>query len=103
MKIYFCYHTSSFNLFSGTVSALTIYRIGGSALPPPQIEGEYEFLQLNWDELETSKQGSSELLEFSSGSLIPRKLDPSENLVATMRDEGGSILNLTWIGWGPCR
>ena len=88
-------------VFGGTVSALTIYRIGGSALPPPQIEGEYEFVQLNWDELETSKQGSSELLEFSSGSLIPRKLDPSENLVATMRDEGGSILNLTWIGWGP--
>ena len=51
-------------VFGGTVSALTIYRIGGSALPPPQIEGEYEFVQLNWDELETSKQGSSELLEL---------------------------------------
>ena len=85
----------------GGLSALTIYRIGGSALPPPEIDGEYEFVQLSWDELDASKQGSSELLEFNSGSLVPRKLDPTENLVTTMRDEGGSILNLTWIGWGP--
>ena len=28
------------------VEALTVYRIGGEDLPPPEVEGDFEFVQL---------------------------------------------------------
>jgi hypothetical protein len=92
---------SSQLLCLGNAQALTIYRIGGEGLPQPDIAGDFEFIQMPWEDLEVSKQGSSELLEVTSGSLIPLQLDPTENLVTSMRNNGGRILNLTWIGWGP--
>ncbi len=81
--------------------ALTIYRIGGANLPRPEVAGEYEFVQLNWRDINAAQHGFSELLELDGDWVQPQRFDPEVNLVPIIGEQGGQILNLVWIGWGP--
>lgn len=80
-------------------SALTIYRIGGSSLPPPEREGGVGFVQLEWEEVDPNQHGQVELLEVSADLLEPEQLNPSVNLTPTFRNRGGRISHLGWGGW----
>ena len=37
------------------VEALTVYRIGGEELPPPEVEGDFEFVQLSWADVDAKQ------------------------------------------------
>ena len=90
--------------------AVTIYRIGGEGLAPPDIEGPLEIMQLTWDELpapavdgasrfiqlpwegtEETLFGNSYLVEHNPDFIAPTFLDPSVNLTPSVRARGGSI------------
>ena len=45
-------------------ASLTIFRLGGENLPRPELDGPYEFVQLNWSEIEARHHGSAERLDF---------------------------------------
>ncbi len=86
------------------LGALTIYRIGGSGLPAPElasIEG-VEFVQVDWADITEGLHGSTNLTEVVADRLEPRQLDPMVNLTPLLpqADFLGNILYLTWIGWG---
>ena len=86
------------------LGALTIYRIGGSDLPVPElaaIEG-VEFVQIEWAETDEVLHGGIELMEIAADHITPRQLDPTVNLTPLLpqSDFLGDILYLTWIGWG---
>ena len=91
-------------LWSGAVGpalGLTIYRIGGESLPPPALDAPYEFVQISWSELDAAQHGRAELLEFDPDFTRPQRFDSSVNLVPIIEEQGGQVLNLVWIGWGP--
>ena len=91
--------------------AVNIYRIGGESLPPPDIDGALETMQLNWDELpapevegEASRfvqlpwagtdealLGSSYLVELDTDFIGPNLFDPNVNLTPSVKAMGGSI------------
>ena len=85
----------------GPASGLTIYRIGGESLPPPELDTPYEFVQISWSDIDAAQHGSEELLEFDPDFVRPQRFDSSVNLVPIIEEQGGQILNLVWIGWGP--
>ncbi|MYC72755.1 MAG: hypothetical protein F4X17_18810 [Gemmatimonadetes bacterium] len=82
-------------------SGLTVYRIGGESLPPPELDTPYEFVQISWSDIDAAQHGSEELLEFDPDFVRPQRFDSSVNLVPIIEEQGGQILNLVWIGWGP--
>ena len=82
-------------------TSLIIYRIGGEDIPRPELDSPYEFVQLSWNAIDPAHHGSSELLEIDAPSIRPQQLDPTVNLVPLITEQGGQILNLVWIGWGP--
>ncbi len=82
-------------------SGLTIYRIGGESLPPPELDTAYEFVQISWSDIDAAQHGSEELMEFAPDFVRPQRFDSSVNLVPIIQEQGGEILNLVWIGWGP--
>ncbi len=82
-------------------SGLTIYRIGGESLPPPELDTPYEFVQISWSDIDAAQHGSEELLVFDPDFVRPQRFDSSVNLVPIIEEQGGQILNLVWIGWGP--
>ncbi len=89
---------------SGPLDALTIYRLGGSDLPIPElaaIEG-VEFVQLAWADIDEDRHGQTNLIEVAPNYIAPRQLDPAVNLTPLLPqpDFLGDILYLTWIGWG---
>ena len=84
---------------SWQVSALTIFRIGGENLPRPEVEGDFEFVQLSWSEAEEARHGAMELLDVDPDFIVPRQLDPSVNLTPLLEGNGGQILALGWTGW----
>ncbi|MBT4981157.1 MAG: hypothetical protein HOL51_18450 [Gemmatimonadetes bacterium] len=84
---------------SWQASALTIFRIGGESLPRPEIEGDFDFVQLSWSEAEEARHGSMELLDVDPDFIVPRQLDPSVNLTPLLEGNGGQILALGWTGW----
>jgi hypothetical protein len=90
----------SFAYINPAVS-LTIYRIGGEDAPRPDLASAYEFVQLSWSDVDAARHGSSELLGINSSLIRPQQLDPTVNLVPLIEEQGGQILNLVWIGWGP--
>ena len=49
--------------------ALTVYRIGGNNLPPPEITAEegVDFVQLNWEDADSKRHGTSYLLDIQDG------------------------------------
>ena len=85
----------------GPASGLTIYRIGGESLPPPELDTPYEFVQISWSDIDAAQHGSDELLVFDPDFVRPQRFDSSVNLVPIIEEQGGKILNLVWIGWGP--
>ena len=85
----------------GPASGLTIYRIGGESLPPPELDTPYEFVQIGWSDIDAAQHGSEELLVFDPDFVRPQRFDSSVNLVPIIEEQGGQILNLVWIGWGP--
>ena len=85
----------------GPASGLTIYRIGGESLPPPELATPYEFVQISWSDIDAAQHGSEELLVFDPDFVRPQRFDSSVNLVPIIEEQGGEILNLVWIGWGP--
>ena len=84
---------------SWEAGALTIFRIGGENLPRPEIEGDFDFVQLSWSEAEEARHGSMELLDVDPDFIVPRQLDPSVNLTPLLEGNGGQILALGWTGW----
>ena len=91
-------------LAPGDLAALTVYRIGGSDLPTPElasVEG-VEFVQVEWDDTDVELHGRTELMDVAAGRIAPRQLDPTVNLTPLLpqADFLGEILYLTWIGWG---
>jgi len=88
-------------LIGQTATALTIVRLGGEDLPKPELATPYEFVQLSWAEVEEKRHGLNELVVADGGFIEPLQLDPTVNLVPTLEEDGGQLLALTWIGWGP--
>jgi len=90
--------------------AVTIYRIGGENLAPPEVEGPLEIMRLTWDELPAPEVdgasrfiqlpwqgtdetlfGSNSLVELDADFIAPSFLDPEVNLTPLVRSRGGSI------------
>ena len=88
---------------AGAGHALTIYRIGGADLPPPDPGTDHTFVQLAWDDLEAARHGHSELVSLSPASIAPQRLDPATNLTPLLEELGGRILILEWNGWQKWR
>ena len=81
------------------VHALTIYRIGGSELPPPEQDAPFDFVQLEWADIDVKKHGTSRLIEFGA-TLVPQQLDPTVNLTPLLDARGGKIETLqSIVGW----
>ena len=78
-------------------SALTIYRIGGDSVPPPDPDSlgapadSVQFVQLSWQELDAQPFGSSHLVEIRPDSIRPQFLPGDLNLVPSVRNAGGTI------------
>ena len=84
-----------------SVAALTVIRLGGADLPPPDLEVPYEFVQLSWAEVDPKRHGLAELVQIDTNFVEPLRLDPTVNLVPMLEERGGQVLSLSWIGWGP--
>ena len=84
------------------LDALTVYRIGGRGLPPPELLAEegVEFVQLEWEDVDSKRHGVSHLVEMDTDFIEPQRLDPEVNLTPVIKERGGDILGLTWQGWG---
>ena len=80
--------------------ALTIYRIGGIELPPPEQASEpgVDFQQLRWDDVDDDKFGST-LLVKTADVLEPDRLDPNVNITPLLRSRGASIKASNGYGW----
>ena len=85
--------------FAHAGSGLTIFRLGGENLPRPELGGPYEFVQLNWNEIEARHHGSTKRLDFDPDFIRPQQLNPKVNLAPLIEKQGGQILNLVWLGW----
>ena len=79
--------------------ALTIYRIGGADLPKPELEAEYEFVQLSWEAVEPNQHGQAQWIALQPERIGPLSLTPSVNLAPLVESLGGRILILEWNGW----
>ena len=81
---------------------LTIYRIGGAELPPPELTQEegVTFVQINWADVDGKTHGDIDQLDFESGYITPVQLDSTVNLTPLLEERGGQILALDWTGWG---
>ena len=88
----FCYGLAA-------VEALTVYRIGGEDLPPPEVDGDFEFIQLSWADVDEKQLGRIDLLEVATHSIEPQRLDPAVNLTPLIRERGGGIRSNNSYGW----
>ena len=78
--------------FGTAAQGLTIYRIGGSTLPPPELPDGADFVQLDWQAAVDSDHGAIDLLHgLEPDALEPDKLDPTVNLAPIFEEIGGSI------------
>ena len=84
-------------------SALTIYRIGGESIPPPDTDSvgapadSMQFIQLSWDELDELPLGGSDLVEIHPDSIRPQFLPNTLNLTPQVKAAGGLIKG--WAGY----
>ncbi|MBT4501849.1 MAG: hypothetical protein HOC74_29225 [Gemmatimonadetes bacterium] len=85
----------------GAAWGLTIYRIGGAELPPPELTQEegVTFVQMNWADVDGNKHGEIDQLDFASGYITPVELDSTVNLTPLLEERGGQILTLDWTSW----
>ena len=79
--------------------ALTVYRIGGSSLPQPELAEGVEFVQLEWAGAEAAQHGLAESLVLDPDFIEPEQLDPSVNLTPQLKERGGRVRTLVWRGW----
>ena len=79
--------------------ALTIYRIGGADLPKPELDVEYEFVQLSWEAVDPNQHGQAQWIALQPEHIGPLSLTPSVNLAPLVESLGGRILILEWNGW----
>ncbi|MYK41804.1 MAG: hypothetical protein F4049_16495, partial [Gemmatimonadetes bacterium] len=86
---------------TGEADALTIYRIGGSSLPVPELAEGVEFVQLDWEEVESAQHGQIELLKIDGDFIEPEQLDPSINLTPRLKERGGRVQTASRLGWQP--
>ena len=84
---------------TGGADALTIYRIGGSSLPRPELDEGVEFVQLDWEGVESAQHGQVESLKIDADFIEPEQLDPSVNLTPRLKERGGRVQTLVWRGW----
>ena len=84
---------------TGGADALTVYRIGGSSLPVPELAEGVEFVQLDWEEVESAQHGQVESLKIDADFIEPEQLDPSVNLTPRLKERGGRVQTLVWRGW----
>lgn len=85
-------------------SALTIYRLGGVDLPPPELtrRPDVEFVQIEWAGLEPHRYGKIQSLKIDPGFIVPSQHEPGVNLVPRIEENGGMVLILGFYGWyGP--
>ena len=86
--------------FGTAAQGLTIYRIGGSTLPPPELPDGADFVQLDWQAAADSDHGAIDLLHgLEPDALEPDKLDPTVNLAPIFEEIGGSIFNYATHGF----
>ena len=79
-------------LLSGRpTESLTVYRVGGTARPPPILDHPIEFMPIRWDELNGRRQGQSPLIEIRPAYIAPQQMDPDINLVPELTQRGGGI------------
>lgn len=88
---------------AGLAEGLTVYRLGGQGLPPPELPGAFNFVQLPWIPVEEGRHGRAELLEAEQEFIRPRQLDPAVNLTPLLEQFGGQIWDLSWLGWVPIK
>ena len=81
--------------------ALTIYRLGGASLPPPELPAGAQFVQLQWEAIASAQHGQAEQLSITPDLIEPEQLDPSVNLTPRLKERGGRIQTLVWTGWEP--
>jgi len=81
--------------------SLTIYRVGGAELPPPELAQEegVAFLRMDWADVDGNLHGDIDLVDVESGYTIPVQLDPTVNLTPLLEGRGGQIFTLDWTGW----
>ena len=89
----------AFAWLASGADALTIYRIGGSSLPVPELAEGVEFVQLDWEGVESAQHGQVELLKIDADFIEPEQLDPSVNLTPRLKERGGRVQTLVWRGW----
>ena len=78
--------------------ALTVYRLGGADVPEPDLEGAaFDFVQLNWEDVDAGRFGDSVGLDFQPGAIVPEAMDSSVNLTPTTLD--GNFHFLGWRSW----
>ncbi len=87
--------------YCSSSAALTVYRIGGATLPPPDLPVGTEFVQLQWEDIESAQHGKAEQLAITPDLLEPEQLDPSVNLTPRLKERGGRVQTLRWTGWEP--
>ncbi len=84
---------------AGLAEGLTVYRLGGQGLPPPELPGAFDFVQLPWVPVAQGRHGRAELLEANPDFIRPRQLDPAVNLTPLLEQFGGQFWDLGWLGW----
>ena len=82
-------------------AALTIYRIGGSDQPPPDLDYPFEFVRVPWSELDERQHGHARLVDIQPQQITSVQLSSEINTVPSLAQRGGGIKRLTWRGWQP--
>ena len=82
-------------------AALTIYRIGGSDQPPPDLDYPFEFVRVPWSELDERQHGHARLVDIQPQQITSVQLSSKINTVPSLGQRGGGIKRLTWRGWQP--
>jgi hypothetical protein len=83
--------------WGGTSDALTVYRIGGADLRPPELDAPFEFVQIKWEAVDSKVHGGTVQMALSPEAITPQQLDPMVNLTPLLNDRGGSIETLQTI------
>jgi hypothetical protein len=89
------------NLVWTQVGALTIYRIGGASLPPPELETPFKFVQLDWADVDEDRDGQVNLVDVDADFIRPLRLDPTVNIAPQIYGfDGGNVLVMhSHTGW----
>ena len=93
-----------FSLRATTAAALTLFRLGGAGEPPPDLEVEYEFVQLPWTGVDEARFGSAAGLELRPESIRPERTNPDSNLAPLPEGDRFAILtHFPGSVWGGTR